>query len=48
MIVGARQGGLSILETTDLLGFSRTTVSIVYREWCAKNQKTPSEQQFCG
>ena len=28
MIVGARQGGLSISETTDLLGFSR-----VYREW---------------
>ena len=27
MIVGARQGGLSISETSDLLGFSRTTVS---------------------
>ena len=27
MIVGARQGGFSISEIADLLGFSRTTVS---------------------
>ena len=27
LIVGARQGGLSISETADLLGFSLTTVS---------------------
>ena len=27
MIVGARQGGLSISETADLLGFSHTIVS---------------------
>ena len=40
MIVGARQGGLSISETADLLGFSHTTVSRVCREWCEK-QKHP-------
>ena len=27
MVVGARQAGLSISETADLLGFSRTTIS---------------------
>ena len=32
MIVGARQGGLSVSETADLR-FSRTTVSRVSREW---------------
>ena len=31
MIVGARQGGLSMSETPDLLGFSCTTVSRVCR-----------------
>ena len=31
MIVGARQGGLSISETADLLGFSCTTGSRVGR-----------------
>ena len=39
MIVAARQGGLSISETADLLGFSHTTVSRVCREWCKKKQK---------
>ncbi len=33
MIVGARRAGLSISKTADLLGFSRTTISWVYREW---------------
>ncbi len=32
MDVGARRAGLSILKTADLLGFSRTTISRVYRE----------------
>ena len=44
MIVGARQGGLSISETADLLGFSEQNLC---REGCEK-QKTFSEQQFCG
>ena len=29
MVVGARRAGLSISETADLLGFSRTTISRV-------------------
>ena len=32
LVVGARRAGLSISETADLLGFSRTTISRVYRE----------------
>ena len=36
MIVGARQGSLSVSETADLQGFSRTTVSRACREWCEK------------
>ena len=38
MIVGARQGGLSISQTGDLLGFSCTTLSWVWREWCEKQK----------
>ena len=38
MIVGARQGGLSISETVDL-EFSRTTVSTEFAENGAKNKK---------
>ena len=46
MVVGAKQGGLSISETADLLGFSHTTVSRVCNECCGN--KTSSEQQFWG
>ncbi len=36
MVVGDRRAGLSISKTADLLGFSRTTISIVNREWSEK------------
>ncbi len=39
MVVGAR--------FADLLGFSRTTMSRVYREWSEK-EKISSERQLCG
>ncbi len=32
MVVGDRRAGLSISKTADLLEFSRTTISRVYRE----------------
>ncbi len=36
MVVGARWAGLSISKTADLLGFSHTTNSSVYRECSEK------------
>lgn len=47
MIVGARRAGCSISETVNRLGFSKTAVSRVYREWCEK-QKTSSQRGSCG
>ncbi len=47
MVVGARRAGLSISKTADLLGFSRTTISRVYRELSEK-EKRSSERQLCG
>jgi len=39
--------GLSISETTDLLRFSNTTTSRVYREWSEK-EKISSQRQVRG
>ncbi len=47
MVVGARRAGLSISKTADLLGFSHTNISWVYREGSEK-EKISSEQQLCG
>ncbi len=47
MVVGARRAGLSISKTADLLGFSHTTISRIYRYWSEK-EKITNERQLCG
>ena len=48
MIVGARQGGLSISETADLLGFFHTQQSLEFAENGAKNKKHPVSSSSAG
>jgi len=39
IIVGARRASLSISQSAQLLGFSCTTISRVYKELCEKGEK---------
>lgn len=48
MIVGARRAGCSISEAVTRLGFSKTSVSRVYREWCKKQKTSYSRRGSCG
>jgi len=47
MAVSARWADLSISQSAQLLGFSHTTISRVYKEWCEKEKKS-SIWQSCG
>lgn len=43
MVGGVRWTGVIMSKTADLLGFSHSTISRIYREW-AEKEKIPSEQ----
>lgn len=47
MVIGGRRARLSISETADLLGFSHTAISRVYREG-SENEKISGVRQFSG
>ena len=47
MAVGAEGPDLRMSEMADLLRYSRTTISRVYKEWYEKEKKC-SEQRFFG
>lgn len=49
MKVGARQAGLCISETVDLLSFSHITVFRIYTDWCEKlSKKKKSIVRYLG